>query len=186
MTPSDVTAVLLELARGDTRAVDRLMPLVYDELRLIAQRALRSETPDHTLTPTALVHEAYLKLVQLDRVDWRDRAHFFGVCAAEMRRVLVSYARMRHAGKRGGPRQERVPLDNVLLAAQTQPEELLELDEALTTLARLDERQARVVECRFFAGMNVEDTAQALGISPATVKREWAFARAWLNRALTS
>jgi len=186
MTPPDVTAVLLELSSGDPRAVDRLVPLVYDELRQIAQRALRNEAPDHTLTPTALVHEAYLKLVQLERVDWRGRAHFFGACAAEMRRVLISYARSRHAEKRGGAAQERVPIENVLLAAQTQPGELLALDEALTALAKVDERSARIVECRFFAGMNVEDTAQALGISPATVKREWAFARAWLNRALTS
>lgn len=158
--------------------------MVYDHLKRIAERELRRERADHTLSPTALVHEAYLKLVQLDRISWRGRAHFFGASAAVMRRVLISYARMTKAEKRGAG-AEKVPLDNVVLAAQTRPGDVIALDEALKRLAQLDERQARVVECRFFAGMGVEDTAEALGLSPATVKRDWTAARAWLNRELS-
>jgi RNA polymerase sigma factor (TIGR02999 family) len=147
------------------------------------RRELRRERPDHTLTPTALVHEAYLKLVQLERIDWQGRAHFFGACAQVMRRVLISYARMKKAEKRGGGVQP-VTLENVVAAAESRPAELLALDEALVRLEALSARQARIVECRFFAGMGVEETAAALGISPATVKREWTAARAWLNREL--
>ena len=179
-----VTQTLLELSGGKLEALDRLLPLVYDHLRDIAHRALQGERADHTLNSTALVHEAWLRLVELDRITWRDRAHFFGACARIMRRVLIGYARMRQAEKRGGPEGEAVPLDNVVLAAANRPAELLALDEALTRLESLSERQARVVECRFFAGMNVEETAEALDISPATVKREWTAARAWLNREL--
>jgi RNA polymerase sigma factor (TIGR02999 family) len=181
---SDVTQALLAHSAGDRAALDRVLPLVYDHLRSLARRELRRERPDHTLTPTALVHEAYLKLVQLDRVSWQGRAHFFGACATEMRRILISYARMRKAEKRGGG-SDPVPLENVVLAAQTRPGDVVELDEALTRLEALSERQARVVECRFFAGMGVEETAEAVGVSPATVKREWTAARAWLNRELS-
>lgn len=182
---SEVTQALIALSDGDRQALDRLLPMVYDHLRRIADRELRRERADHTLSPTALVHETYLKLVQLDRITWRGRAHFFGACSQVMRRVLISYARMKKAEKRGGEAAEKIPLDNVILAAQTRPSDLLALDEALERLAQLDARQARVVECRFFAGMGVEDTAEALGISPATVKRDWTLARAWLNRELT-
>jgi RNA polymerase sigma-70 factor (ECF subfamily) len=182
---SDVTQALIAITAGDQEALDRLLPVVYGELRNMAARELRRERAGHTLTPTALVHEAYLKLVNLDRVDWQGRAHFFGACAQAMRRILISYARMKQAEKRGGG-QEAVPLDNVVLAASTQPEQVLALDEALTRLEQLSDRQARVVECRFFAGMNVEDTAEALGISEATVKRDWTLARAWLNHELTT
>jgi RNA polymerase sigma factor (TIGR02999 family) len=185
MTPQEgVTQVLAQMSAGDRAALDRLLPLIYEELRAIARRALRGERPDHTLTPTALVHEAFLKLVHLDRVDWRGRAHFFGACATEMRRILVSYARMRSAGKRGGAAARMVTLDDIIVAAHARPGDVLSLDEALEQLAVLDPRQARIVEHRFFAGMTVEDTAEALGVSPATVKREWALARAWLNREL--
>jgi RNA polymerase sigma factor (TIGR02999 family) len=179
-----VTQVLLQMSGGDRSALDRLLPLIYEELRAIARRTLRQERPDHTLTPTALVHEAFLKLVQLERVDWRGRAHFFGACSAEMRRILVSYARMRHANKRGGAAARMVTLEDIIVAAHTRPGDVLSLDEALERLAALDPRQARIVEHRFFVGMTVDDTAEALGISPATVKREWALARAWLNREL--
>lgn len=179
-----VTQVLQQVSGGDRAALDRLLPLIYEELRAIARRALRQERPDHTLTPTALVHEAFLKLVHLDRVDWKGRAHFFGACATEMRRILVSYARMRHADKRGGAAARMVTLDDIIVAAHTRPGDVLALDEALERLAALDPRQARIVEHRFFAGMSVDDTAEALGISSATVKREWALARAWLNREL--
>ncbi len=180
---AEVTQMLAELSDGDRSALDRLLPVVYDQLRNMAQRELRRERSNHTLTPTALVHEAYLKLVQLDRISWRGRAHFFGACAQAMRRILVSYARMKKADKRGAG-EEPVPIDNVVLAAQSRSADLLALDDALTRLEQLSERQARIVECRFFADLGVEETAEALGISPATVKRDWTVARAWLNREL--
>ncbi len=182
---SDVTQVLVELSKGDRGALDRLLPIVYGQLRQLAEIQLRQERVGHTLTPTALVHEAYLKLVQLERIDWRGRAHFFGACAQSMRRILISYARMKKAEKRGSG-AEHVPIDNVILAAQDRPAEVIALDAALTKLEQLSERQARVVECRFFAGMSVEETAEAIGISPATVKREWTVARAFLNRELAT
>jgi RNA polymerase sigma-70 factor (ECF subfamily) len=181
----DVTQALRALSSGDRTALDGLLPMVYDQLRAQARRALRSERPDHTLSPTALVHEAYLKLVRLERVEWRDRAHFFGACANEMRRILVSYARQRNAHKRGAG-AHAIPLENAAIAAQSRPAELVALDEALERLREIDERQVKVVECRFFAGMSVEETAEALAISPATVKRDWTVARAWLNRELAS
>jgi RNA polymerase sigma factor (TIGR02999 family) len=182
---TSVTQALEQLASGDTGAVGRLFPLVYDELRAMARRVLRGERADHTLSATALVHEAYLKLVQLDRIGWEGRAHFFGVCAPLMRRILISHARARNADKRGGG-ADMATLDDALVAAQARPAELVALDEALTRLAEMSPRQARVVECRFFAGMDIEETATALGVSPATVKREWTIARAWLNRELTA
>jgi RNA polymerase sigma factor (TIGR02999 family) len=178
-----ITQALIELAQGDTGAHDRLFPLVYDALRDLARRELRRERPDHTLSATALVHEAYLKLVQLDRIDWKGRAHFFGVCAPVMRQVLISHARSRNAVKRGAG-AVKLPLADALAVAEERPGELMALDEALTRLEALSPRQARVVEARFFAGMSLEETAAALGISPATVKREWTAARAWLNREL--
>lgn len=181
---SEVTSVLLELSQGDREAMDRLLPLVYDELRALAAGQLRRERTDHTLTPTALVHEAYLKLVQLENIDWKGRAHFFGACAQSMRRILISYARMKKADKRGAG-SEHVPIQNVVLAAQARPADIVALDDALTRLERLSERQARIVECRFFAGMSVEETGEALGVSPATVKRDWTTARAFLNRELS-
>ncbi len=185
MTRSDVTQALVELSDGDRGALDRLLPMVYDHLRGLAERELRRERAHHTLTPTALVHEAYLKLVQLDRISWRGRAHFFGACAQAMRRILISYARMKKADKRGAG-IEPVPIDDVMIAAQTRPGDLVALDEALDRLAQMSERQARIVECRFFAGMGVEETAEALDVSPATVKRDWTAARAWLNKELRS
>ncbi|MEQ8331326.1 MAG: sigma-70 family RNA polymerase sigma factor [Longimicrobiales bacterium] len=181
---ADVTRALSEISGGDPEALDRLLPAVYEQLRGIAHRELRRERPDHTLNATALVHEAYLRLVQLDRIDWDGRAHFYGAAASVMRRILISYARMKKAEKRGAG-AEHASLDDVVVAARERPEHLLALDEALGRLAEEDERQARVVECRYFAGMNVDETAVALGISPATVKRDWVLARAWLNRALT-
>jgi len=180
----DVTQALIELSAGDSQALDRVLPAVYDHLHRLAERELRRERVDHTLTPTALVHEAYLKLVQLDRISWEGRAHFFGACAQVMRRILISYARMKKAGKRGGAAAEPVPIDDVILAASERPDELLALDEALARLAQLNPRQARIVECRFFAGMDVEQTAEVVAASPATVKRDWTAARAWLNREL--
>jgi RNA polymerase sigma factor (TIGR02999 family) len=181
-----VTQALLDLSHGDRTALDRLLPAVYDHLHQMAERELRRERSDHTLSPTALVHEAYLKLAQLDGISWQGRSHFFGACSQVMRRVLISYARMKRADKRGGRKLEMVPLENAMVAANERPDDLVALDEALARLATLNERQARVVECRFFGGMDVEQTAEALGISRATVKRDWSTARAWLNRELTT
>lgn len=179
----EITRVLTEMTAGDPEALDRLLPAVYDHLKGIAQRELRRERPDHTLNATALVHEAYLRLVQLDRISWEGRAHFFGAAAHAMRRILISYARMKRAEKRGSG-VEHVGLHDVVLAARERPEQVIALDEALERLARENERQARIVECRYFAGMSVEETGTALGISPATVKRDWVLARAHLNREL--
>lgn len=179
----DVTQALSDLTAGDPEALDRILPVVYEHLRGIAQRELRRERPDHTLNATALVHEAYLRLVQLDRISWDGRAHFFGAASKAMRRILISYARMKKAEKRGSG-AEHMSLDDVVVAAREQPDHLLALDEALERLSAVDARQAQVVECRYFAGMSVEETGSALGISPATVKRDWVLARAWLNREL--
>ena len=181
---ADVTRALVALSAGDSAAMDRLLPLVYDHLRRVAERELRRERVGHTLSPTALVHEAYLKLVQLDRITWEGRAHFFGAAASAMRRILISYARMHKAEKRGSG-AERVPIEDVVVAARDRPADLLALDEALTRLAAAHPRQAQVVELRFFAGMEIEAVADALGVSAPTVKRDWTAARAFLNRELT-
>ena len=182
----EVTRLLALASGGDPRAVDRLVPLVYDELRRIAHRRMRGEHPGHTLDTTSLVNEAYLELAGLDRMQWRDRGHFLAVAAGAMRRVLIDYAVRRRALKRDGGRQA-IPLDDVeepLLVSDERADELLALDEALGRLAATSERQCRVVECRFFAGLSVDETAEALGTSPATVKRDWTAARAWLHREL--
>ncbi|HEX9610523.1 MAG TPA: sigma-70 family RNA polymerase sigma factor [Gemmatimonadales bacterium] len=180
---SDVTQLLVQLSAGSGDALDRLMPLVYDELRAVAHGQLRGERPGHTLNTTALVHETYLKLVNVRQVQWRDRAHFFAMAARLMRRILIDYARARKRDKRGGD-LVAVTLDAALSATGERGDDLLALDEALTRLEALSERQCRVVEHRCFAGLSVEETAAVLHISPATVKRDWAFARAWLNREL--
>ncbi|HSG48816.1 MAG TPA: sigma-70 family RNA polymerase sigma factor [Longimicrobiales bacterium] len=181
--PSEVTRILGQMAGGDPDAMERLLPLVYEELRELARREMRRERDGHTLGATAVVHEAYLRLAELDQISWEGRAHFFGAAAMAMRRVLISYARARNAQKRGSGAVP-VPIDDVVLAARERPQELLALDEALSRLEEVNPRQARVVECRFFAGMNIDETAEALGISNATVRRDWALARAWLNREL--
>jgi RNA polymerase sigma factor (TIGR02999 family) len=182
---SEVTQLLSELGRGGPAAVDRLMPIVYDELRHIARRHMRGERPEHTLDTTALVHEAYVKLVGLDRMRWHNRAHFLAVAAQAMRRVLVDYAVTRRAQKRGGERQ-RVPLEEDALGTGQPVETLLALNTALRRLEEVDARLSRVVEYRYFGGMSVEETAEVLQVSPATIKRDWSLARAWLNRELGS
>jgi len=179
----DITRLLRELSQGRSNSLDRLMPLVYDQLRRISHRQLRGERRGHTLSTTALVHEAYLKLVDIEAVDWRDRGHFFAMAGRLMRRVLVDHARTRKRRKRGGD-WVRVPLDRVLDVSVERADTLLALDEALDRLEARNERQSRVVHYRFFVGLSVEETAAALGISEATVKRDWAYSRAWLNRAL--
>lgn len=179
----DVTALLLAWSDGDTEARDRLMGVLYQELRRLAGAQLRSERRDHTLQATALVNEAYLRLVDQTRVEWRNRAHFFAISARMMRRVLVDDARRRRAAKRGGG-VAPVDIDQVSDPDVEASVDLVALDHALEELARVDDRAARVVEMRFFGGLTVEETAEALELSPATVKREWASARAWLYRAL--
>jgi RNA polymerase sigma factor (TIGR02999 family) len=180
---SDVTRLLGELTAGRREALHELLPIVYSELRSIAHRQLGGERPGHTLNTTALVHEAYLKLVRLERIQWRDRAHFFGVAAGAMRRILVEYAEMRRALKRGGGAAD-LHIDDLHIAAAGRDEQVLALEEALQRLERVSERHARIIECRFFAGLSIEETAEALGVSSATIKRDWALARAWLNREL--
>jgi RNA polymerase sigma factor (TIGR02999 family) len=181
-----ITPLLHELSLGRPGALEQLIPIVYEELRRIAHGQLRGEPSGHTLSSTALVHEAYLKLVNLREVSWQDRAHFFAMAARLMRRILIDYARGLRRDKRGGQRV-RVPLADAIDMVEGgvgPAEDLLDLDAALTQLEALNARQCRVVECRCVAGLSVEETAAALGTSPATVKRDWAFARAWLNREL--
>ena len=185
--PSGITELLAAWAAGDRRAADRLLPAVYDELRRQAARAMRREPDGSTLQPTALVHEAYLRLVD-QRAPWHSRAQFFGVAAQAMRRVLVDHARARHAAKRGGGAPQITLGDAAAQqpgAAADSAADVLALHDALTRLAALDPDQARLVELRYFAGLTIEETAAALGSSPATVKREWAVARAWLHRELS-
>ena len=180
----DVTGLLHAWSTGDAAAAEQLLPAIYDELHRQAARAMRREGDAHTLQATAVVHEAYLRLVDQRRVEWRSRAHFFGVAAQMMRRVLVDHARARLAGKRGGALQ-RVTLGDVGSApADNTDLDVLALHEALERLAVLDPDQARLVELRYFGGLGIEETAEALGVSPATMKREWAVARAWLRREL--
>lgn len=179
----DVTRLLHDLSHGRRESLDRLMPIVYDEMRRIARGQLRHEQAGHTLNATALAHEAYLKLLDVERVEWLDRAHFFATAARVMRRILIDYARGKRRQKRGGGAAP-LPLTEAMNVPLDVPEDLLELDEALSRLEAVGERLCRVVECRCFGGLSVEDTAQVLGVSPATVKRDWAFARAWLNREL--
>lgn len=174
-----ITELLVRAGAGDRDALDRAFPLVYEELRRLAHRELRREDQGHTLGTTALVHEAYLRLVDQTRAGWRDRAHFLAIAATAMRRILVDHARGHRSQKRGGALQ-RVPLEQVDLAAEERAELLLALDAALTRLGEVDERQARVVECRFFAGLTEEETAEALGIGLRTAKRDWAKAKSWL------
>jgi RNA polymerase sigma factor (TIGR02999 family) len=176
----EVTRLLSEAGRGNKAVIDQLLPLVYPDLHRIASSYFRGERREHTLQPTALVNEAYLRLVGQNNVDWRDRLQFLGVAAILMRRILVNYARDRRRAKRGNA-PLRVDLDSALIAYEQQTEELLAIDEALTRLADLDAEQARLVELRFFGGVSMEETAELLGLSLATAKRRWESARAWLR-----
>lgn len=179
----DTTGLLLALRNGDRRALDRLMPQVYDELHRIAHRELARRGAGGTLRTTGLVHEAYLKLVDQTRIDVEDRAHFLALAATAMRHIVIDYARKRRSQKRGGG-WRRISLDEGVPASQARFDELLELDEALKRLQRFDERLCKVVECRFFGGMSVEETAIALEIAPRTVDRAWQKAKAWLYREM--
>jgi RNA polymerase sigma-70 factor (ECF subfamily) len=178
----EVTDLLRRFQAGDAAAAARLVATVYAELRRVAARALRNERPGHTLQPTALVNEAFLRLVGLSGVDWQDRAHFFGIAAKLMRQVLVDYARKHDAVKRGG---SKVTLADEMLVSQDRLEDVITWDHLLHRLEQLDSRQSRVVELRFFGGLTVEEIAEAMGISAPTVKREWASAKAWLHRELS-
>ncbi|MGE3108133.1 MAG: sigma-70 family RNA polymerase sigma factor [Phycisphaerales bacterium] len=184
-TNPDITQLLMRASDGEERAVDVLLPVVYDELRRIAERCLRRERPDHTLQTTALVHEAYMKLVDQRQTQWQNRAHFYAIAAQAMRRILVNHAKGVNRVKRGGKRA-RVPLDDSLAVAPEPDIDLVALDEALARLAAIDARKSRLVELRFFGGMSIEETAEVLGVAPATVKRDWNFARAWLYRELSA
>lgn len=181
--PEDITQLLVAWRQGDEGACDALAPLIYQELRRIAHRHMRNEQPDHTLQTTALANEAWVRLVDLDRVQWQDRAHFFAMASRMMRRILVDAARSRRAGKRGGGAIQ-VTLDPEMNLAMMDAE-VVALDEALTALEHLDPRKSQVVELRFFGGLSVEETAEALSVSPATIARDWTFARTWLKRELT-
>jgi RNA polymerase sigma factor (TIGR02999 family) len=178
-----VTELLISLREGDRQALDELVPLVHDELRRIARSKLRLERGGHTLDTTALVNEAYLKLVQVDRVQWQSRAHFLAIAAQAMRNILVSHARHRKRAKRGGG-APHVSLSQAAEIPTGEADRILDLDAALHNLAALNPRHARIVECRFFGGMTIEETATALGISPATAKRDWIVLRGWLQREL--
>jgi RNA polymerase sigma factor (TIGR02999 family) len=175
-----VTQLLIAWSDGQRDALDQLVPLVYDDLRRLAAGYMGRETPGHSLQPTALVHEAYVRLVDQRRVQWRNRAHFFGVAASMMRRILVDYARKRRADKRGGA-AERVTLTEDVAAAEQNDLDVLTLHESLERLAAFDPQQERIVELRYFGGLTIDETAEVVGISPATVVREWTIAKAWLR-----
>ena len=181
---AEVTRLLQQWSSGQEQALDRLMPQVHAELRKLAARYLRKERASHTLQPTALVNEAFLKLVDQRSVKWQNRAHFFGIAAQAMRRILVDHARAHGAGKRGGG-DRRVSLDDVLAISGTVDIDVLALDEALTRLAAIDPQQSRIVELRYFGGLTMEETAEVMQISPATVGREWRMAKAWLFAELS-
>lgn len=181
---SPVTELLVRWRGGDREALEQLMPLVYEELRRLAHRYLSRERTDHTLQSTALVHEAYLRLAGQNPPQWQNRAHFFGIAAHIMRQILVEYARGRSAAKRGG-NALTLTLDHAVAFPQQTDVDVVALDKALGELSGLDAQQGRIVELRFFAGLTIEDTSEVLGISPATVKRDWVTARAWLFRAMT-
>ena len=183
-SPEEITRLLIDWGKGDQAALERLMPLVYSELRRLAGNYLRRERAEHTLQPTALVNEAYLKLVDQRNARWQNRAHFFGIAAQLMRRILVDHARQRQAEKRGGVDQQRLSITSAE-ALVKQPEiDLLALNEALDELGQMDPQQSRIVELKFFGGLSIEETAEVLSISHATVERDWKLARAWLRRQL--
>jgi len=182
-TRLDVTGLLVDWSRGDRGALEKLAPIVLNELRRVAKRELRRERAGHTLQPTALVNELYLRLVEQRRASWKDRAHFFAVAAQIMRRILVDHARAQLAAKRGGS-SPRVSLEEAVDVGRAPVFEVLAVDRALTQLAELDAEQARIVELMFFSGLTVEETAHVLGRSPRTIKREWRVAKAWLHHQL--
>ena len=184
-SPQQVTQLLVAWGEGDQAARDELMPLVYEELHRLAHRFISRERPGHTLQTTGLLNEAYLRLVDQKNVNWKSRAHFFGIAARLMREILVDYARKRSYAKRGGD-AHRVPLDETMIVSEERAADVVALDDALKSLAQIDPRQSQIVELRFFGGLSIEETAEVLAVSPGTVMRDWTIAKAWLRRALTS
>ena len=185
MQPTDgITELLIDWGKGDQAALEKLMPLVYSELRRLATNYLRRERAGHTLQPTALVNEAYLKLVDQRNAKWQNRAQFFGISAQLMRRILVDHARQHQAAKRGGSKQQRLSITSAERVVQQPEIDLLALNEALDELTKMDPQQGRIVELKFFGGLSIEETAEVLGISHATVERDWKMARAWLRLRL--
>jgi RNA polymerase sigma factor (TIGR02999 family) len=185
MQPSEgITELLIDWGQGDQAALDKLMPLVYSELRRLASNYLRRERASHTLQPTALVNEAYLKLVDQRNAKWQNRAQFFGISAQLMRRILVDHARQHQAAKRGGSNQQRLSITSAERVVKQPEIDLLALNEALDELAKIDPQQGRIVELKFFGGLSIDETAEVLGISHSTVERDWKMARAWLRRQL--
>lgn len=182
---SNITQMLRDWGDGRTEALDELLPLVYNELRRLAASYLRKERPNHTLQTTALVHEAYLKLIDQRNVEWKNRGHFFAIAAQAMRRILVDHAKARHREKRGGQAEDASLEDVLVAAAQESNIDLVALDEALSKLARIDPQQVKIVELRYFTGLSLDETADVLGISRATVARDWQVAKAWLHREMT-
>jgi RNA polymerase sigma factor (TIGR02999 family) len=182
--PEGVTQLLIDWSEGDQAALDKLMPLVYNELRRLATNYLRRERAGHTLQPTALVNEAYLKLVDQRNAKWQNRAQFFGISAQLMRRILVDHARQHRAVKRGGSDQQRLSVTSAERIVKQSEVDLLALNEGLDELAKMDQQQSRIVELKFFGGLSIEETAEVLGISHATVERDWKMARAWLRQRL--
>jgi RNA polymerase sigma factor (TIGR02999 family) len=184
-TPSEkeVTQLLVAWGNGDQAALEQLTPLIYSELHQMAHRHLGRERRGHTLQTTALVHEAYLRLIDQNEVRWQNRAHFFAIAAQMMRRILVDYARARNVAKRGGGARQ-VSLDEALEVSDERAADVIALDEALAALAELDPRKSRIIELRFFGGLSIEETAEVLGVSPGTVMRDWTFAKAWLQREI--
>ncbi len=181
----EITRMLRQWSDGNGEALDNLLPLVYDELHRQAARYLRRENKDHTLQPTALINEAYLKLIDQREVNWQNRTHFFAIAAQAMRRILVDHARTKHREKRGGD-NAKLPLDEALMVVADEKNiDLIALDKALTRLEMKDKQQTRIVELRYFSGLSLEETAEALNISRTTAARDWAMARAWLHRELT-
>jgi RNA polymerase sigma factor (TIGR02999 family) len=184
-SPQAVTQLLVDWGNGDRQALEKLTPLVYQELKRLATRHLRRERREHTLQSTALVHEAWLRLIDQNHVHWQNRAQFFGIAAEMIRRILIDHARNRQAAKRGNG-AIKLSLDEALGAPDCRDFDLVALDDALKDLAKLDPKQGQLVELRFFAGLSIEESAEVLGVSPATVKREWAVAKAWLYRELSA
>jgi RNA polymerase sigma factor (TIGR02999 family) len=184
-SPHEVTQLLVAWSNGDSAARDALVPLVHDELRRLAHRYMGRERANHTLQTSALVNEAYLRLIDQKDLKWQNRAQFFGIAAQMMRRILVDYARQRGVTKRGGNPQA-VPLDQVMIVSPERAAEVVALDDALKNLAEHDPRKSQIIELRFFGGLSIEETAEVMGISPGTVMRDWTFAKAWLRREMTS
>lgn len=183
--PLEVTQLLVDWSNGNQAALDKLMPLVYGELHRLAHQYMRRERPGNTMQTSALVNEAYLKLVDQREVQWQNRAHFFGIAAQLMRRILVDHARSRQYAKRGGS-TPHVPLDEGLIVSEERGAEVVALDDALKGLATFDERKSQIVELRFFGGLSIEEAAEVLGVSPGTVMRDWTLAKAWLRREIAN